>query len=85
MSLGGGGAVELAVAIVHAANDGADRPVGFYRHPELGFWFHYPEDWFVESTGSNFPAVVIYDDDDPVRLLAGGRGLEEGTELADFA
>ena len=31
------------------------------------------------------PAIVISDDDDPVRLLAGGRVLEEGTELVDFA
>jgi ABC-type transport system substrate-binding protein len=63
----------------------ATPAIGYYRHPELGFWFHYPSDWFVEDTGSNLPAVIISDNDDPVRLIAGGRGLEEGTELADFA
>jgi ABC-type transport system substrate-binding protein len=59
--------------------------LGFYHNPELGFWFLYPETWLREETGDNFPSVIISDNDDPVRLLAGGRGLEEGTELADFA
>jgi ABC-type transport system substrate-binding protein len=58
---------------------------GYYRNPELGFWFLYPAGWLKEETGGDLPAVVISDDDDPVRLLAGGRAVEEGVELADFA
>lgn len=58
---------------------------GYYRHPELGFYLHYPTDWHIERTGSDLPAVIISDNDDPIQLLAGGRAIEENTELADFA
>ncbi|MCP4541846.1 MAG: peptide ABC transporter substrate-binding protein [Chloroflexi bacterium] len=58
---------------------------GYYRNTDLGFWFLYPGEWQREETGSNFPAVVISDNDDPVRLMAGGRPIEDDTELADFA
>jgi oligopeptide transport system substrate-binding protein len=58
---------------------------GYYRNPELGFWFLYPEGWLREETGDNLPSVIINDNDDPIHLLAGGRILEEDTELADFA
>jgi ABC-type transport system substrate-binding protein len=59
--------------------------VGYYRNPELGFWFLYPAAWLKEETDENLPAVIISDDNDPVRLLAGGRAVEESVELADFA
>jgi oligopeptide transport system substrate-binding protein len=58
---------------------------GYYRHPELGFWFEYPIDWFAENTGQEMPAVLLSDNDDPVFVLAGGRALVEGTDLAEFA
>lgn len=58
---------------------------GYYRQPELGFWFTYPPDWFIEETGQNLPAVIVTDSDDPVQLLAGGRAIDESTELATFA
>jgi len=58
---------------------------GYYRHPELGFWFEYPTDWFAENTSGDLPAVILSDNDDPVFLLAGGHTLVEGTDLADFA
>lgn len=58
---------------------------GYYRHPELGFWFNYPADWFAEETGRNLPAVIISDSDDPVRLWAGARAIDEGISLEEFA
>ncbi len=58
---------------------------GYYRNSELGFWFLYPNEWLREETGDNLPAVIIRDNDDPVRLLAGGRPIEDTVELADFA
>ena len=58
---------------------------GYYRNPELGFWFLYPADWLREETGGDLPSVIISDNNDPVRLLAGGRAVEEEVELADFA
>ncbi len=58
---------------------------GYYRSPELGFWFVYPESWAREETGQDFPTVIINDNDDPVRLLAGARPVEAGTELETFA
>ncbi|MCP4356777.1 MAG: hypothetical protein GY796_02010 [Chloroflexi bacterium] len=63
----------------------ATPAAGYYRHPELGFWFNYPADWFTEETGRNLPAVIISDADDPVQLWAGARAIEEGTTLEDFA
>ncbi|MCP5096474.1 MAG: hypothetical protein GY943_13050 [Chloroflexi bacterium] len=57
---------------------------GYYRHPELGFWFTYPNDWFQEALGQNMPSVIITDSDDPVQLIAGGRAIEEGTDLDSF-
>jgi ABC-type transport system substrate-binding protein len=62
----------------------ATPSAGYYRNPELGFWFLYPEDWLREETGDEFPAVIVSDDNDPVRLLAGSWPVEEGTELIDF-
>lgn len=58
---------------------------GYYRNSKLGFWFLYPSDWLREETGDDMPSVIISDDDDPVQLLAGGRSVEEGVELAEFA
>jgi ABC-type transport system substrate-binding protein len=58
---------------------------GYYRNPDLGFWFRYPENWRLETTGGDLPAVLASDDDDPVRLLAGGRQLAEETQLEEFA
>lgn len=58
---------------------------GYYRNADLGFWFLYPDAWQREETGDDLPAVIISDDDDPVRLLAGAHPVEENTDLADFA
>jgi len=58
---------------------------GYYSNPEAGFWFLYPEDWLAEETGQELPSVIIRDNDDPVRLLAGSRQLEAGLDLEEFA
>ena len=55
---------------------------GYYHTPEEGFWVHYPESWQREETGETLPAVIIRDDDDPVRLLVGSRPVEAGSDEA---
>jgi ABC-type transport system substrate-binding protein len=53
---------------------------GYYRAPEQGFWLHYPESWQREETGASLPAVIIRDDNDPLRLLVGSRPVEAATD-----
>jgi len=62
----------------------ATPSAGYYRHPELGFWFNYPVGWFTEETGRTLPAVIISDADDPVQLWAGASAIEETTNLEAF-
>lgn len=58
---------------------------GYYRNPELGFSFLYPEGWSVENLGSGLPSAILYDNDDPVQMFVGGQLVEEGVGLEEFA
>jgi oligopeptide transport system substrate-binding protein len=58
---------------------------GYYRDLELGFWFLFPDEWAIENTGIDLPAVIVSDPDDPVKVMAGATILEADLSLEEIA